>query len=588
MILKSIELHNFRLYSRVFIDFTNDNNITIIKGNHGVGKTTLLNAISWCLYDFEIINGGTSLEVCNIKTVNSTEVGEIINVSVKLTFDDGGKTLVFYRVQEFYKAGKELLTLNNKLEVFHIDGNELILNNPIELIEEKIPMRLLDYFLIKGSYLDEFSMRNNFNPYMESFNNFSQLNIIQSSIHHLERLKRSFISKQKSTNPKLEKINEKINYIKNEINVVEEKKETAQLQKEDILKTINETKEKLDHNPNIQTKFDRKIELDRLIEKNKLELVDLKEKLKIHILTKYPYVLSYESFTKFVDAYQKSNEALDHIGPIIHIIKTINEFELISNDLHQKISKIEKDQNDFIEEKLQIDEVLSSIDDDEIKRLLHQYKDLNNLKHSIEKKTQIYSDNIKTLNKELKVQIKYFDEEKEKLFKELSIFQEKIHFCEASINVATEFLMELKRIRVERFEDCVNDMYVKFYRKNFRKVVINKEEIFIEDLNKNSIDLNDLSAAEKHILALCFILAIPQIYGLSIPIILDAPIYRLDNNSRKNFLQSLMQIAQEKQIVLLLGAEEYAGECENILNKDNVKIFEISENNQNSKVILDE
>lgn len=53
MIIKSIELNNFRIYKGINrIDFTPDSerNIVIISGNNGFGKTTFLMALVWCLY----------------------------------------------------------------------------------------------------------------------------------------------------------------------------------------------------------------------------------------------------------------------------------------------------------------------------------------------------------------------------------------------------------------------------------------------------------------------------------------------------------------------------------------------------------
>lgn len=53
MIIKSIELNNFRIYKGVNkIDLTpdGDHNIVIISGNNGFGKTTFLMSLVWCLY----------------------------------------------------------------------------------------------------------------------------------------------------------------------------------------------------------------------------------------------------------------------------------------------------------------------------------------------------------------------------------------------------------------------------------------------------------------------------------------------------------------------------------------------------------
>lgn len=53
MIIKSIELNNFRIYRGVNkIDLTPDGkrNIIIVSGNNGYGKTTFLMSLVWCLY----------------------------------------------------------------------------------------------------------------------------------------------------------------------------------------------------------------------------------------------------------------------------------------------------------------------------------------------------------------------------------------------------------------------------------------------------------------------------------------------------------------------------------------------------------
>ena len=102
MILKEIRIRNFRLFRDVSIDFAHvDKNITIIKGNRGTGKTAIINAISWCLYGYEIRNDYERLPICNTKAARLAEHGDEIEVSVELIFDDDGELLSFRRVQCF-------------------------------------------------------------------------------------------------------------------------------------------------------------------------------------------------------------------------------------------------------------------------------------------------------------------------------------------------------------------------------------------------------------------------------------------------------------------------------------------------------
>ncbi|MBT6325854.1 MAG: AAA family ATPase, partial [Bdellovibrionales bacterium] len=60
MNLLKLTLNNFRIfYGERVIEFSNDSNknVTLVHAENGMGKTTMLNAIKWCLYsrapDFE-------------------------------------------------------------------------------------------------------------------------------------------------------------------------------------------------------------------------------------------------------------------------------------------------------------------------------------------------------------------------------------------------------------------------------------------------------------------------------------------------------------------------------------------------------
>ena len=54
MRLESVKIHNYRLYHDFEIEFPRrEKDVQIIVGDNGVGKTTFLNAINWCLYGDE-------------------------------------------------------------------------------------------------------------------------------------------------------------------------------------------------------------------------------------------------------------------------------------------------------------------------------------------------------------------------------------------------------------------------------------------------------------------------------------------------------------------------------------------------------
>ena len=65
MRISSVEIINFRQYKELKLDFPKNgtHDLHVICADNGVGKTNILNAISWCLYGDEphLGNGSVSL-----------------------------------------------------------------------------------------------------------------------------------------------------------------------------------------------------------------------------------------------------------------------------------------------------------------------------------------------------------------------------------------------------------------------------------------------------------------------------------------------------------------------------------------------
>ena len=69
MIIKSLEMKNYRPYRQPpKINFAyGDKNLTIIEGDNDLGKTTLLSAISWCLFNADERYKKHSKPMCNLE-----------------------------------------------------------------------------------------------------------------------------------------------------------------------------------------------------------------------------------------------------------------------------------------------------------------------------------------------------------------------------------------------------------------------------------------------------------------------------------------------------------------------------------------
>ena len=90
MLLKSLYIKNFRQFKgETTIEFAYDKekNVTIILGDNTYGKTTLLQAFNWCLYDFVIFDKDSNPDMLlNLELASQMQYGsrEIVEVKIIL------------------------------------------------------------------------------------------------------------------------------------------------------------------------------------------------------------------------------------------------------------------------------------------------------------------------------------------------------------------------------------------------------------------------------------------------------------------------------------------------------------------------
>jgi len=267
MQIKSIILKNFRQFQNTKINFSTDEdkNVTFIMAKNGVGKTTLAQAFSWCLYgesDF------TDQKLLNKKIAQDMPTNDVCDVVVELRIkhrdiDYSVSRKLSYR-KEFngeikaektilYVAKKDLLTGEDK----SINGDAKCQNE----IQSILPKELYRYFFFDGERIEKMSLEltnhKKANDFKDSVHGLLGLAGINSAIDHLKpSSKISVISsyeKEYSSNgnsqmenaiKKCENCKAKIEEIEKEITECENQITKAQEDKkknEDKLKTYEES-----------------------------------------------------------------------------------------------------------------------------------------------------------------------------------------------------------------------------------------------------------------------------------------------------------------------------------------------------------
>ena len=94
-----MSMKNFRCHKDTTVDFfktSEKGNISIIEGSDGDGKTTIFNAIGWCLYGREtselLEEPKQSLGILNVSSLNSERL-TTISVEIWLEFEESSKSV---------------------------------------------------------------------------------------------------------------------------------------------------------------------------------------------------------------------------------------------------------------------------------------------------------------------------------------------------------------------------------------------------------------------------------------------------------------------------------------------------------------
>ena len=105
MILLRIEkiiLKNYRQFKDAEISFdkNSNNDLHIVIGRNGTGKTNILNAINWCLYGDEphLSKDSQLLPILNLKTIEETNDIEDKDVVVEIWVSADKNYIIFKRV----------------------------------------------------------------------------------------------------------------------------------------------------------------------------------------------------------------------------------------------------------------------------------------------------------------------------------------------------------------------------------------------------------------------------------------------------------------------------------------------------------
>lgn len=157
MIINSIEMsYFFRIYQSPKIELSVDEkkNVTVIKGDNGTGKTTMLSAFSWAFYG--VVEDPLVVDkMLNKRRLYEMRVGDLESAGVKVSITDSGHTYLISRYQRFKKIAE-----NESVKVGDPEFSVVDIANPSSPIMDKnffegiIPKDLKGFFFFDGERID--------------------------------------------------------------------------------------------------------------------------------------------------------------------------------------------------------------------------------------------------------------------------------------------------------------------------------------------------------------------------------------------------------------------------------------------------
>lgn len=261
IIIEKIQFQNYRQYGTGGIRFNTGNNskLSVLVAKNGTGKTTLLNSITWCLYEKEqqLIDKKSALSVVSTAELEKASEGAFITVSVAVSIVDGNKTIEFKREQRFKKvvnannlatgiAGASSFTasttVDGKFENTRIDtGLDADL-----VVKKYFDLAIFDFYFFDGEKLKEFFSSERTGHIKASIYNIAQVTLLQNAYEHVEKMRTEKMRLMGKNNPDLSKLTDEQEGIKQqkelalqtiEVNTVQKNKKVEKREQlDDILR----------------------------------------------------------------------------------------------------------------------------------------------------------------------------------------------------------------------------------------------------------------------------------------------------------------------------------------------------------------
>ncbi|MCH4887936.1 hypothetical protein EZV73_10150 [Acidaminobacter sp. JC074] len=627
MRFKYIEIKNFRQYKNLRFDFPKrtENDLHIIIGQNGIGKTNILNAVTWCLYGEEphLGDDSRSLPKFNLEAQKEAKLNgeKIVKVEVNIGAEANGNPVKFYRSVEFNTdSGFELQddfivkVCNEHKDTVPYEGEEAS-----SFVNRFMPEKIREYFYFDGEQLHNYFLADQNTRIKDSVYTISQVDMLTRISNRLGNV---ISKKEKSAgkmSPNIEKINSEIDDKSNMITKV--KKDIGELEGQihlsnDIIDKNTQLLRGQEDLADLEEKFQMYQEIKTELEKERNDLYSELKKFIVNykvILSFYPIakesldiirekeennslppnidinllkrmLIDHTCFICGNDLNETAEERIDTFmsqlsvsSDVSHTLVNIkSELERVVEDAKLYPEKKEKllGQIRMNEERLSANDTLLRETDDKLSKFTNKEQVANwhlerqnhiELLKSNTESLGVYKDRLSNHNNDLDKLQKNLSSAMEKQ-KECADLLNLIRFSKNAKTIVEDIETEMMKDVKSRMENRTTDFFQELvWKKNTYKNIALSDDYVLDLYHVDGYPcVGSCSAAERSLLALSFTLALHEVSGFKSLLFIDTPVARVSDVNRVNFANVLSDISKSKQIILTFSPDEYSKDIREI------------------------
>ena len=200
--IDKIRFTNYRQYGTGSISFnkTDAGMLSVLVAQNGTGKTTMLNAITWCLYgkELHLADEKTALPLVNMAAARAAGEGTLLPVSVVVTVMDEQNVVEFSRTVNFKVSSDahgnpRVIPGAAKFDVAITPGGDFANTAVVSgtdadvVVKQYFDFDIFKFYFFDGEKLRDFFVTGQANIQKSIFN-ISQVTLLETSIGHLKAM----------------------------------------------------------------------------------------------------------------------------------------------------------------------------------------------------------------------------------------------------------------------------------------------------------------------------------------------------------------------------------------------------------------